>query len=109
MRDLVFKNLTSSDRRKKVISSCETVQRQGVRTTIRRHFICKVIEITGGIKKRPLPQVYVRRTCNHVYQKESYFCRMKASLFAKSNGRLFLILFGHSIKIDTRSIIAVLS
>ena len=80
-----------------------------MRTTIRRHFICKMIEIKGALKDKPLPQVYVRRMCDHAKQQESYFCRMKASLYAKSKGKLFLVLFGHSLKIDSRSIVTILS
>ena len=109
MRDLLFKNLTSSDRRKRVISSCETVEKEGMRTVIRRHFVCKVIEIGDALRKKPLTQIYIRRIYDHIQQEKILFCRMKGSLYAKSKGRLFLILFGHSFKIDLRPVIPVLT
>ena len=90
-----------------MVSSYETREKQGVRTTIRRHFVCKLIEIKNVPQQRPLPQVFVCRTCNHSKQQESFLCRMKASLYAKSNGKLFLILFGHSLKIDLKPVIPV--
>ena len=102
MRDLIHKNITSTNRKKRVISSYETREYQGVHTTIRRRFICKVIEIENTPKNRTSPQVYVCRNCNHNQQRESFLCRMKASLYAKSNGKLFLVLFGHSLRIDLR-------
>jgi len=71
-------------------------------TTIRRHFVCKIIEIKGDVRQKPVSQIYVRRNCNHTQKQKSLFCRIKGSLFAESNGRLFLILFGHSFKVDLR-------
>ena len=102
MRDLVFKNLISSDRSKRMISSCETVDKQGMRTIIRRHFVCKVIDIDDHFLEKPLPQIFIRRICKPIRQQKSLFCRMKGSLYASSKGRLFLILFGHSFRIDLR-------
>ena len=102
MRNLVFKNLTSSDRRKKVVSSCEIAEKQGVKTIIRRHFIYKVIEVNNKFKKSSSPEVYICRTCDHLRQQERLFCRLKASLFFRNKERLFLVLFGHSFKIDLK-------
>jgi hypothetical protein len=76
-------------------------------TTIRRHFVCQAIEIKDTFGEKPLPLVRIRRICNHIHRQESLFCRMKASLYAKSNGRLFLILFGHSFKIESRPVISI--
>jgi len=109
MRNLVFKNLTSQDHKKRVISTCETVEKQGLRTVVRKHFVCKLIEIDEVPSIKPLPQVYISRICNHLKQQESFSCRMKASLYAKTKGRLFLVLFGHSLKIDSNPIIRALT
>jgi hypothetical protein len=102
MRDLVFKNLTSPDRRKKVISSCETDRKQGMLTIIRRHFIYKVIDIKGALREKPTSHVYIRRICNRAKKQETFFCRLKGGLYAKSKGKVYLILFGHSLKIDLK-------
>ena len=107
MRDLVFKNLTSSDRKKKIIYSCEVIRKRGMHTTIRRHFVCKVFEIKDIFKEKPLAQVYISRNLNRIRHQKSFFCRMKASLYAKNKGRLFLILFGHSLKIDSKPIVSL--
>ena len=107
MRDLVLKNVTSSDRSKRIISSCEIIRKRGICTTIRRHFVCKVFEITDIFKEKPLPQVYVCRNLDRVRRQKSFFCRMKASLYTKSKGRLFLVLFGHSLKIDSKPVVSL--
>ena len=108
MRNIVYKNLTSANRKRRMISSCEVMEKQGMRTTIRRHFVYKATEINDILKQKPLPQVYIRRVCNQNQQQESFFCRMKASLYARSKGRLFLILFGHSLKIESKPIVTII-
>ena len=109
MRDLLFKNLTSDDKKRKILTSSEIMDKQGVRSIIRRHFICIAREINpalarkGGVKdkntQRPLPYLYVLKERNTIEQREKFFCRIKGSIYAVSNGRLFLIAFMHSLKI----------
>jgi hypothetical protein len=101
MRDLLFKNLTSNDRRKKIITSSEVVDKQGVCSTIHRHFICMVKEIKQGENiEKPAPYLYVVKNRNTREQRERFFCKIKGSICAVNKGRLFLIVFMHSLKID---------
>jgi len=109
MRDLVFKKLTSLERGRKIISSCEILEKQGMRTVIRRRFVCKMIEIKDTAREKPVPQFYLYRISNHLQQQESFFYRTKASIYLKDKGRLFLVLFGHSLKIDSRPAISILT
>ena len=80
-----------------------------MRTVIRRRFICKLIEIKTELKEKRLPEFYIYRVCNHVQLQESFSYRMKASLYLKDKGRLFLVLFGHSLKIDSRPKVPILT
>lgn len=100
MRDLLFKNLTSSDKRRKVIASSEIVDKQGVRSVIHRHFVCMVKEVNDSSLAQPRPSVYVIKEHNTREQKEKFFCKIKGSIYATSNDKLFLILFMHSLKIN---------
>lgn len=104
MRDLLFKNLTSSDRKRRIIASSEIVDKQGIRSIIRRHFVCIIKEIGHESLERPLPCLYVIKERNTREQKEKFFCRIKGSIYAISNGRIFLILFMHSLKINLAAI-----
>lgn len=104
MRDLLFKNLTSNDKKRKIISSSEILDRQGVHSVIHRHFVCTIKEIQNDKIKRPLPYLYVLKEHNSKEQKERFFCKIKGSLFAISNGRLFLILFMHTLRITLLAI-----
>ena len=99
MRDLLFKNLTSSDKKRKIISSSEIADKEGLRNIIQRHFICIIKEVKGGQIEKPLPYLYVLKEHNTKAQREKFFCKLKGSIYAINKGRIYLILFMHSLKI----------
>lgn len=99
MRDLLFRNFTSNDKRRKVIASSEVFEKEGVRSIIRRHFICMVREVAEANLKKPLPYLYVVKERNTKEQKEKFFCRIKGSIYVVHNGKLFQVIFTHSLKI----------
>ena len=99
MRDLLFKNLTSVDRKRKVIASSEIIDREGVRTIIRRHFICLLREIKGKDMTRQSPTVYIFKERNTKELREEFFCKLKGNVYAITHGKLFHITFMHSLKI----------
>ena len=103
MRDLLFKNLTSNDRKRKVIASSEITDKEGVRSIIRRHFICMVKEVRDEKIDKPAPYLHVLKEHNSKEQKERFFCKIKGSICAVNQGRLFLIVFMHSLRIDLLS------
>ncbi|MDI6606480.1 MAG: hypothetical protein QME65_05010 [Candidatus Omnitrophota bacterium] len=109
MRDLLFKDLTSSDKKRRIISSAEIVDKQGVRSIIHRHFVYIVKEITGTHAERPLSSVYVVKKRDTQARKENFFCRVKAGLILANGQRQFLILYTHSLKIRLAAIPAHLS
>ena len=100
MRDLIFKNLTSNDKKRRIIASSETIDKHGVRSIIRRHFVCIVKEVIDGPAERPLPYLYVFKERNSKERKEKFFCRIKGSVYAVSGDRLLLIHFMHSLRIN---------
>lgn len=99
MRDLLFKNLTSVHKKRRIIASSEVVDKGGIRSIIQRHFICMVREVKDNQFPRPRPSVYVLKEHNNRQQIERFSCRFKSSLFAVNNSRIFLITFMHSLKI----------
>lgn len=104
MRDLLFKNLTSTDGKRKIIASSEIVDKQGVRSIIRRHFVCMVKKVKSNLADRPLPYLYVLKERNTQEHRERFFCRLKGSIYVISNHRIFLIIFMHSLRINLMGI-----
>ncbi len=100
MRDLLFRNLTSCDKKRRILASSEITDKEGVRSVIHRHFVCMVKEINDKQVSKPAPYLYVLKERNSREQKEKFFCRIKGSLYAVHKGKLFLILFMHSLKIS---------
>jgi hypothetical protein len=100
MRDLLFKNLTSQNRRRKVIASRETLQQQGVQSIIQRHFIYTVKEIRAGEERLAVkPYAYLRKERNTRAQEEKFYCKIKGGVYTIFKNRVFLVLFMHSLKI----------
>ena len=97
---MLFRSLTSLEKRRKVLASSEVMDKEGVRSIIRRHFVYIVREIKSQQISKPLPYLYVLRAHNNRKQEEKFFCRMKGSIYAVNKGRLYLILFMHSLKIS---------
>lgn len=100
MRNLLFKNLTSADKKRKIIASSEIVDGQGVRSVIRRHLVYLIKEIKAQNAEKPLPYLYVLKEHNSLEQREKFFCKIKGSVYAVSNSKLFLIVFMHSLMIN---------
>ncbi|MCM8801562.1 MAG: hypothetical protein NC912_06165 [Candidatus Omnitrophica bacterium] len=99
MRDLLFKNLTSQDKRKRVISTLEINEEEGIYSIIRRHFICLIKEIKDKPLPKPLPCLYILRETNHKKQLQKFFYRIKASVYIVRKEGLFQVLFAHSLMI----------
>ena len=100
MRDLLFKNLTSGDRKRRIIASSEIMDRGGVHSVIHRHVICLVKEVRCATIARPLPSVYLLKERNTQEQEERFLCRIKGSAYAVYNGKVYLLLFAHSLHIQ---------
>jgi len=100
MRDLLFKNLTSIDRGRKIIASSEVADKEGVHSVVRRHFayIVKPIKSTEVIK--PQPYLYVLKERNTKHKREHFFCKVKGSILAVNQGNFFQILFVHTLSVN---------
>lgn len=101
MREMVLRNLKSGSRR--IIATSEVAEKEGVRSSIRRHFIYLVREVvdTG---EEPQPSVHILKEHNNRRQMERFCCKIKSSVYAKYNGKLYLILFMHSLSITLTAV-----
>lgn len=104
MRDLSFRKLTSSDKMRKIISTSEIVDKQGVHSIVHRHFICFVKEVVNNQPAPPEPYVYVLKEQDNKKHKGRFFCKVRGSVYAVSNNKLFLLIFMHTLKINLATI-----
>jgi len=100
MRNLVFKNLTSKDRTRKILLAKETFNEEGITTTIQKHLIYFVREIKeSNAKDKINPELFITKEKSTQNKTESFFVKMKANMFANCEGKLYSINFLHSLKI----------
>jgi len=100
MRDLLYRNLTSPNKNRRIITSSEIADKEGIRTVIQRHFIYIVKKINGKIPPRPKPYLYVLKEKSRKKQMEKFFCKIKGGFYIINNGTPALVLFTHSLKIN---------
>lgn len=101
MRDLVYKNLTSQAKGRKIIASSEIIDKEGVRSIIHRHFVCMFKEMKEQEKTgAQSPSLSVIRERNTSEQRERFSCKIKGSVFVEHNGKDYLISYLHSLNIN---------
>lgn len=98
MRNLVYKNLTSAAKNRRIISTTEVAQAQGVHSVIHRHFVYLVRQVAGRGARVP-PEIKVVKERNNRLQQERFYCKIKGVIFAEREGRLFKVAFIHSLHI----------
>lgn len=100
MRDLLYKNLTSADRKRRVIASSEITDKEGVHSVVRRHFSCMIKQVEKSDVVKPAPYLYVLKERNTREKREHFFCKIKGSLLATNKNKIFLVVFIHTLSIQ---------
>lgn len=101
MRDLVFKNLTSKDKSRRILCAKERINEDGITTRIEKHLIYVIREASDGETANKIkPELFVTKEKNSEKKKESFFIKMKGGLYAHCNNKLLHISFLHSLRID---------
>lgn len=113
MRELVFKNLTSLDKKRRDLSISETIEQNGIKTITRRH---SVYIISGRNKcynpddlmpiQKVIPGDYNKR---HIFiykkrdtkvGKDTFVCDVVGKFYAVVKEEVYAIAFKHSFEID---------
>lgn len=100
MRALLYKNLTSSDRRRKIITSLEVTDKEGIHSVVRRHFACMVKHSGNANAEKQPAYLYVLKERNTKQRRERFFYKIKGSLLAENKGKLLQILFVHTLSVE---------
>jgi hypothetical protein len=100
MRDLLYKNLTSADRSRRVVASSEITDKEGVHSVVRRHFAFMIRQVDNSDVVKPAPYLYVLKERNTREKREHFFCKIKGSLLAVNKGKFFLVVFVHTLSIQ---------
>jgi len=105
MRDILFKNRISADNKRKIIVTSEIDDAQGVHSVIHRHFVYILKEVKDKNEaERPLPSVHILKERNTKEHREKFSCKLKGSMYVLNKGKLFLVIFMHSLSISLSAI-----
>ena len=99
MRDLVFRNLTSQDKRRRMIQATEVASAQGIHSVIRRHFIYMAREIKDNSVSKPVPYLFAVRDRNSRELRERFFCKIKGATKVAIHEKTYMVYFIHTIQI----------
>lgn len=113
MRELVFKNLTSTNKKRKDLYISETFERDGVKTTTQRHSIYIIGDRNKFKNPKELMQWQNKTTVDnskrHIFifkkrdsklKKESFICDVVGKFYAVVKNEVYSIAFKHSFEID---------
>jgi hypothetical protein len=100
MRDLLYKNLTFPGRGRKIVTSSEITDKDGVHSVVRRYFACIVRQVESAAVEKPAPSLYVLKEKNTKDKREHFFCKIKGNLLAVHKGKLLLVLFVHTLSVE---------
>jgi len=113
MRELIFKNLTSENKRRKDLYISETLDKDGVRTITRRHSVYIIGNRNKVKDEKELMQHKtqnpINTTSRHVFifkkrdtklKKDSFICDVVGKFYAVVKNDLYSVAFKHSFEID---------
>jgi len=104
MRDLLFKNLTSADKRGRVITSRELSEQDGLRTHIYRHLFYRITKVKETDSILPKPILYVLKKRDAKAKVEMFYCRIKGNIYMTVADKIYLINYVHSLRILLRAV-----
>lgn len=101
MRDMMFKNLTSHDKRRKVLWASETINEDGILTKIHKYVIYIIREVNReDIRPALKPHICVFKHRNTAEKTEKFHLRMKGGLYCLGKNKSYHVSFIHTLKID---------
>ncbi len=101
MRDIVLKNLTSVNKKRRIMSSSEVINQNGVETRINRNFIYRVSEKDRLENDNvPVPKIYIYKNCDTKNHKSKFSYKVKGSIYLINEEKVYLVNYIHSFRLD---------
>lgn len=104
MRELLYKNLTSVEKGRKVLSIIEESQKNGFFTRTSRRFIYMIKESANLRESLVAPTFYILKIHDSKNHKERFLFKVKGNFFVVNNSQVRIVYFCHSFKIDLSEI-----
>jgi hypothetical protein len=99
MRELLLKNLTSLNKKRKILSLSEVSRNNGILTKVNRRFIYLVKEMSQIGNAQEKPEFFIFKNHNSKLRQERFNLRIKGNFYVACNERIYLVSYCHSLKI----------
>jgi len=113
MRELIFKNLTSENRRRKDLYILESYEKDGIRTVTQRHSVYvinnhikfktpqELVQWQEGIPpEHKLRHIFICRKHNSQTKEDVFSCDVVGKFYAVIKDEVYTIGFKHSFEVD---------
>lgn len=107
MRDLLFKNITSENKRQRILYSSELLEQNGLRTVVHRHLVCRVFDTAKNneaLDILPPPDLYIVKKRDTKFKIEAFYCRIKGGIYFSVKNKIYLASFIHSLRIQLKTV-----
>lgn len=102
MKEIAFKNLTSTKRRRKVISLTERNEKQGCEILSQKTLIYIVSPSAEKVRALAKPEYYIYKSFDSKKKQEKFSLRVKGTSYIVQDSKLLKVDFCHSLKIEIK-------
>lgn len=102
MREIAFKNLTSTAKRRKVISLIEKTQREGYLISSQKSIVYIISAATSQIRELSKPEYHICKSYDSKEKIEKFSLRVKGTSYLMKEGSFLKVDFCHSLRIEIR-------
>jgi len=102
MREIAFKNLTSTVKRRKVISLIEKTEKEGYLISSQKSIVYIVTAVVSQIRDLPQPEYHICKTYDSKEKIEKFSLRVKGTSYIVQDGTFLKVDFCHSLRIEIR-------
>ena len=100
MREILFKNMTSIEKRRKAISISEHSEDKDCKTFVRKSFIYMVTPEVRVEQTIPQPEIHIRKAYNTKTKEEKFSFRIKGFFYIAKDGCFLKVSFCHRLRIN---------
>lgn len=102
MREIAFKNLTSTAKRRKVISLVEKTEKEGYLISSQKSIVYIVTAATSQMRELYQPEYHICKSYDSKEKIEKFSLRVKGTSYIIQEGSFLRVDFCHSLRIEIR-------
>ncbi len=100
MKEIAFKNLTSTEKKRKIISLTEKVERDGCIVSSQKTLVYIVSPQFEKVREISQPEYHIGKSYDSKTKEERFSLRVKGTSYVSQESSFLKVDFCHSLKID---------